>query len=97
MPVNEPKSVIHCLNSPPLQFIVKKTNQIAILGKLLNEILPRALAAHCHVMNVSSGTLLLQLDSAAFSIRVRYLTPILLEQLNQKKMGIFAIRCYIRP
>ena len=97
MPVNEPKSIIRCLKAPPLQFIVRKANQIAVLEKLLNEILPKKIASHCHVMNIFNETLLLQLDSAAFAVRVRYLTPTLLEQLNQKKVKITVIRCCIRP
>lgn len=95
--MSEPKSIIFCLKSPSLKAIVEKANRIAILKKLLNEILPKELSSRCHVTNISNGTLLLQLDSAAFSVRVRYLIPTLLEQLNQKKMRVTTIRCCTRP
>ncbi|WP_039669605.1 DciA family protein [Coxiella burnetii] len=97
IPPDDPKRISHCFQSGTLRTIAQKANQIATLEKLLARFLPQELVPHCHVMNITGNTLILQLDSGAVAMRVRYLTPSLLEQLAQQEVQLAAIQCHVRP
>lgn len=94
---DDPKSVTRCFQTGSLKLIIQKANQIAALGKILENLLPSEIIPYCKVMNISHQTLILQLDNAAQATRVRYLIPNLIEAFFQQKMPITSIQCRLKP
>lgn len=97
MQTDNPKSITYCFKTGSLKFFFQKANQIIVLGKILENLLPSEIIPYCQVMNVSRQTLILQLDNATWAMRVRYLTPNLIEAFSQQKMSITSIQCRVRP
>ncbi|VAX11980.1 hypothetical protein MNBD_GAMMA24-2505 [hydrothermal vent metagenome] len=75
-----------------------KTNQR--LSKSFNNLLDPALVDHVGLANIRAQTLVLMADSAAWASRARYLSPLLLQKL-QNNSHIFGdinkIEIYIQP
>ena len=63
--------------------LLERVQYHAGLERLLHENLPPELARHMRVANLRYDTLILQVDSAAWAARLRYLVPDLLKRLQQ--------------
>ena len=97
MKTSDPKSIKQCFQTGSLKLIIQKVQQLLIVERFLNHILPQEIAPYCRIMNLSKETLILQLENAVWATRVHYLTPYLLEQFAQKDLGIYRIQCRIQP
>lgn len=96
MQVCGPKSIQQCLETSSLKPLIQKVQQNVALASLLHQILPTEIVPHCQVINLSQGTLTLQLDSPVWATRIHYLIPDLLGQLG-KDFTIQKIRCQVNP
>lgn len=76
---SDPTSISDCLKQGVLASIVKKARLIAALEKEFEAYLPKSVWAHCTIMNLRHETLVIAVDSAAWSMRIRQLTPGILE------------------
>ncbi|WP_304985941.1 DUF721 domain-containing protein [Coxiella-like endosymbiont] len=97
MQASDAKSIKQCFQTNSLKLIVQKAQQMLVVERFLNQILPLEIVPHCRIMNLSKGTLTLQLESPVWATRVRYLVPHLLEQLAQQNLAIQRIQCRVRP
>ena len=81
-----------------LQQIVQKTQQLQELNRKILNHLEEDVKAHCRVANLDNGVLTLSTDSAAWSTRIRYIVPELLNTLrNKEKMyGLCSIKCVVK-
>jgi len=63
-----------------LQVLLRRSQWLQQVEKLLQETLPASLNQHCHVMNIRDHTLVIQVDSPVWRARLHYLVPGLIEQ-----------------
>ena len=99
MQPSNPKSIKQCFQTSSLRLIVQKAQQILAVERFLNQIMSSEIPSHCRIINLSHGTLTLQLESSVWATRVRYLVPHLLEQFAQQDLGIQKIKrikCRVR-
>jgi hypothetical protein len=76
----------------------EKIQQLIDLNKLWRAQLDPLLAEHCRVANLREKCLIIEVDSAAWVMRLRYLIPELLDRLRAAGVtGIQAIEWYIQP
>jgi hypothetical protein len=77
----------------------EKVSQLVHLNELLRTQLDSALAAHCCVANLKGSCLVIEVESSAWSLHLRYSIPELLKQLRKfpEFKQLQTIEWYIRP
>ncbi len=96
--ISDPKSITTCFHSNLLQGIVAKARQLAALDKALFEVLPKEMAPHCRVMNVTEQSLIVETDSATWATRLRLESETVIRQLAHRQFNfIKRIECRVRP
>lgn len=98
MKKNKAKQVLSC-DGGQLQGMLSKIKQLQAIEGVLKHQLDPALALHCRVANFRNGTLVIEVDSAAWATQIRYLTPDLLSVLRSEGglHNLRAIKSYIHP
>lgn len=81
---SDPKSIDEVLHDRALDGIYRKTARLLRLQHIISNAMPEEYAAHCSVMNLQDGRLVVGVDSAAWATRMRYQTGILLERLREQ-------------
>ncbi len=95
----DPKPLEDLLERSPLKYLVMKARQILAADETLYRLLPAELASHCRTMNVTTSTVIIEVDSAVWGTRLRYIVPELLEELQQDPRfnQVTDIYCRVRP
>lgn len=78
-----------------LAYILKKAEQINQTQAAILEILPAPLRAHCQVIDIDEGTLVMRVHNASIATQLRFEGPAIIRALNQKQ--ITRIACKVRP
>jgi hypothetical protein len=68
----EYQGIDHLLGAKNLAPVVTKAKLLLRLEHVLQNALPDNLASHCQVMNINDGVLIIEVDSAAYAIQVRF-------------------------
>ena len=69
----------------PAEGVLQRGQYLYRLNRVLSKLLDADSSLHCRVANVRDGVLILYTDSTAWATRLRYQTPALLKQLQQRK------------
>jgi len=79
------QSVGHLLNNTNtgLAKVVNRAKELKKLTSLLKSMVDAPLSDHIYVANIRGTTLIIGTDSAAWHTRVKYLAPMLLDQMRQ--------------
>ena len=79
------QSVGHLLNNTNtgLAKVVSRAKELSKLTTLLKSMVDAPLSDHIYVANIRDTTLIIGTDSAAWHTRVKYLAPMLLDQMRQ--------------
>lgn len=84
--------------SSGLSRLLQRARQLQQLTDTLSAILPQAVYGHCHVGNVSGDTLVLITDSPAWSTRLRFHAPAILEHLKETHgLALHRVRIRVHP
>ncbi len=75
----------------PAEGLLQRGQYLHRLDRLLGSLLDDDCKVHCQVGNVRDGVLILYVDSTAWASRLRYQSPALLKQLQQRR-GLAAIQ-----
>jgi len=79
------RSVGHLLNNANtgLAKVVNRAKELRKLTTQLKSMVDAPLSEHIYVANIRDTTLIIGTDSAAWHTRVKYLAPMILEQMHQ--------------
>lgn len=77
-------SAINLLSTSPANNLLARGRKLNQLSQLIQETLPDPAARHCRVANLRAKTLVLAVDSPAWSARIRFHSPEILRRLQQK-------------
>lgn len=85
--------------TPTLEHLLKKANEIRRLNQTLKTDLDPALAQHCKVANLNQGRLILATSSPAWNHQLRFSKGDLLSSLRKRPewCGLVAIESFIQP
>lgn len=75
----------------PAEGVLQRGQFLHRLNSLLGSLLDDDSKLHCQVGNIRDGVLILYADSTAWALRLRYQSPALLKQLQQRK-GLATLR-----
>ena len=78
-------SVGHVLNNAGsgLSQVIRRAKELNKLTKKLKTMVDAPLCEHIYVANIRDNTLVIGTDSAVWHTRVKYLAPVILEQIQQ--------------
>ncbi|MFC0180416.1 DUF721 domain-containing protein [Thorsellia kenyensis] len=83
---------------PPLHSIVQQSHALSQLSDALNTILPEEMRSHIRAANFNQGTLVLQISSAAWQLRLNYYREELIDKLRQSILpGLVSVTFKINP
>ncbi|MEX0951336.1 MAG: DciA family protein [Gammaproteobacteria bacterium] len=68
--------------NPQLLQMAEQLRHLATIRKILDEVLPPAVAAHTRAAAVNAGILTVHTDSPAWAAKLRFLTPDLLQAVH---------------
>lgn len=91
-----PSSLGTFLAQDKLQGILQKAHTLRRLQQLIADACPDIIP-HCRVANINGTELILEADSAAWVMHLRFLTPSLLELVKKSSPEISKIRHQICP
>lgn len=79
------RSVGHLLNNSTtgLAKVVRRTKELQKLTATLKDMVDAPLSNHIYVANIRDQTLVIGTDSAIWHTRIKYLGPVILEQIRQ--------------
>lgn len=66
-----------------LQFILRRSTQIAKLNRAFTELLPESIRPHARLINYQCQTLIISCESSVWATRIRYLESILISQFKE--------------
>ncbi len=75
----------------PAEGVLQRGQFLHRLNRLVGSLLDTDSKLHCQVGNIRDGVLILYVDSTAWASRLRYQSPALLKQLQQRK-GLATLR-----
>lgn len=83
--MNTPRPIRRLLETEvrSLNGLMEHARRLERLAREIRAALPHPLADHCRLANVRRGSLILQVDSAAWATRLRYQVPGLLKQFRK--------------
>lgn len=89
--------IIDDLSRSSLGKIIQKAKWLLALDRYLQTILPAEFVPHCHVMNLNNGVLILSVNNAATSMRIRFMSSDLVRTLQKKSEfhNVREIQCKI--
>ncbi|MEP1742115.1 MAG: DUF721 domain-containing protein [Kangiellaceae bacterium] len=84
MPKNRPNAVDNLLDQPQgsVKALLDRLTKIQTIDKKLHDYLDPAIAKHCRVANIRKSTLVLAVDSPAWSNKIRFTIPELLSHFR---------------
>lgn len=90
--MDKPKPITDLLyrDNFPAEGVLQRGQFLHRLNRLLSSLLDDDSRLHCQVGNVRDGVLIIYVDSTAWASRLRYQSPALLKQLQQRK-GLAAL------
>jgi len=94
----QPLTTLLCNENSGLSRLLQRARQLQQLTDALAAILPQPVHGHCRVGNVSGDTLVLVTDSPAWSTRLRFHTPAILEHLKETHgLALHGVRIRVHP
>ncbi len=100
MPKNRPNAVDNLLNQPEgnVKALLDRLTKIQTIDKKLHEYLAPEMAKHCRVANIRKSTLVLAVDSPAWSHKLRFQLPDLLSYFrNTGFLNLANIDIIVQP
>ena len=70
--------------SGPVEQAIQRGRKLGQLSRFIQKLLVPELAAHCQLLNLRQGVLIMSCDSTVWATRLRYQVPALLESLRQQ-------------
>ncbi len=85
--MDKPSPITKLLHSAdfPAEGLLQRGQYLHRLDRLLGRLLDTETKLHCQVGNVRDGVLIIYIDSTAWATRLRYQTPALLQELQQRR------------
>ncbi len=86
MTSKKPQTISHLLTNPDgeVQALMEQLSRIKAINQSLSDLLDAKLVEHCHVANIRKNILVLAVDNAAWSNKLRFRLPDLLNGLRAK-------------
>jgi len=84
-------------SSTKMHYVLNKSKQIAELNAQVIPKLDEDMQAHCRVANFNQGVLVIEVDSGAWAMRLRYAIPDLLRRLRSedKLFSVSSIKSFV--
>jgi len=96
--MSNPLQINNLLGRSQYSRLVSQTRVLTALEKLLQELLPEPLKAHCHLLAIREETLVLAADSPVWAARLRFHAPQLVKQLSRSQtVKLRTVRIRVRP
>ena len=99
--MDKPSQITKLLHSTsfPAEGLLQRGQYLHRLDRLFGKLLDSETRLHCQVGNIRDGVLIIYIDSTAWATRLRYQTPALLQQLQQRKglEGLHQIELRVLP
>ncbi|CAK0762680.1 conserved hypothetical protein [Gammaproteobacteria bacterium] len=70
-------------NSQGISHLLPQIRKISEITREVTVVLPTHLLSHCQVLNLQGNTLIMEVESSAWVLRLRYECPALLEHLKE--------------